>query len=166
MVETPCPSSRVPRHLPRAPHQKEKEERQPRAAAALWSGLAAGGGTSSQPPPFQGDQRGCWKSPSTGNTNRQMAGSRQGRYTHRLAGTEALHPKRGDTGLRPPTPLPAGASPRACLLGNQAESQEAPSFPTRLLHQNQLILPPECPSKPPTSLPPASPLSNHPLSPG
>ena len=68
----------------------------------------------------------------TGNTNGQMAGSRQGRYTHRLAGTEALYPKRGGTGLRPPTPLPAGASPRACLLGNQTESQGAPSFPAWL----------------------------------
>ena len=44
MAETPCPSSRVPRHLPRALHPKEKEERQPRAAAALWSGPAAGVG--------------------------------------------------------------------------------------------------------------------------
>ena len=51
MVETPCPSSRVPRHLPRAPHQKEKEERQPRAAAALWSGLATGGGLLPSPLP-------------------------------------------------------------------------------------------------------------------
>lgn len=75
---------------------------------------------------------GCWKIPNTGNTNGQMAGSRQGRYTHTLAGTEALHPKRGGSGLRPPTPIPAGASLRACLLGNRAESQEAPSFPTRL----------------------------------
>ena len=35
MAEMPCPSSRVPDTLPRAPPWKEKEERQPRAASAL-----------------------------------------------------------------------------------------------------------------------------------